>query len=319
MSDFDPLNPKPGCYRGIPADVYHSAVAASSSILKAIHCESPAHARFLIEEPDGKTSRAMEFGDSCHAALLEPRRFDVEYVVAEQCAAFTSKGNEQCSRTGVRVIEVESGPRWFCEQHAKVLRSLREVTPANVVTARERDRLAAIRTAVWQDPAARELMSRATAVELTLIWEDPATGVRCKARPDLLIEREGAPILADLKTTASAKPERFAAQAAKLGYDLQVAHYLNGLRHCGFGENGSAWVIAVESDAPHVISVFEADDYNFVQPGRDHAAAAIQTYFECMTTGVWPGYAQPGQPLTLVLPDWILRKLAQEQFEGSLL
>ncbi len=296
----------PGIYADIPPATYHAIEAVSSSILKRMHTTSPLHAQHLAAEGMAD-SKALTFGDSCHAALLEPDRFDAEYVVAGQCNA-NKKDSTRCSNQGTRQFARETCGEhepaldpWFCGVHAKSADAELEITPERLVSREERDRLIRIRRRLWSDNATRPALEQATRVELTVIWQDEATGLLCKARPDLLIEQD-VRVMYDLKTTSAATLREFERKAGGLAYHLQLAMYADGLAANGI-DIDHAGIIAVESAAPHdVVRWVATDDY--MSEGYAAFRAAIELYADCSNAGTWPGVAA-GTPKALNLPPYL--------------
>lgn len=64
--------------------------------------------------------------------------------------------------------------------------------------------------------------------EVVLVWDDPATGIRCKAKVDQLTDKN----MYDWKTTQST-PDGFGHSIAKFFYNVQAAHYMSGAIACG--------------------------------------------------------------------------------------
>lgn len=281
-------DPGPGLHDGIPAEAYHALPHVSSSALKKIITHSPAHAKALIDEPGGKSSAALEFGDRCHAAILQPDRFDAEYVVAGQCEAVTGKG-ERCDAPGKARVDGQ----WRCGRHGA-----KQPEP-NACTEADHARLVGIRRACWSHPQVGPLLRAATRVEATVVWDDPATGLRCKARPDVLCDRIG--VMPDLKTARSAKPSAFGRQAFELGYHVQLAHYLAGLAAVGSGVE-AACLVAVEAEPPYAVTLIELDD-ELVALGDERRREALDEYARCRRAGDWPAYGSG----TIGVPAWARR------------
>ena len=133
---------------------------------------------------------------------------------------------------------------------------------------------------------------------------DPETGVACRARFDLL-----AATAADLKTTAgSASPVGFGRDAAKYGYPIQEAHYLDVVEWAT-GERPPLVFVVVEKSAPHLVAVHQLDEVTRLV-ARDLAAKARRTYAECLATGAYPGYGD--DTLTPYIPAWWLYQADDE-------
>lgn len=84
-----------------------------------------------------------------------------------------------------------------------------------------------MRTALYATPFVKKLIYGKH--EESFFWKDEETGVECKCRPDSYGEISGQPICVDLKTCQCAETEKFMRDAIKLNYDIQAAHYCDGL------------------------------------------------------------------------------------------
>lgn len=149
-------------------------------------------------------------------------------------------------------------------------------------------------------------------------------------------------IIGDLKTTEDASPEGFAKSIANWRYDVQHAYYMDGTRlaleqgKCNPPQEGKAelsvyWTdpvtgvlcrcrpdfwrgypkhfafIAVEKKPPYAVGVYVLDSEG-VEIGRAQYQHDLRVYAECVRTGVWPGYGDKIQ--TISLPAWHANKNA---------
>lgn len=120
-----------------------------------------------------------------------------------------------------------------------------------------------------------------------IIWQDPATGLWCKAEIDWITAPDG--IVVDLKSTADAGFWFFRRNAERLGYFNQGAFYLGGLTTVTGYEHDEFLLAAVEKDPPFESHIF--------RPSRDQLGEArqtneerMQTVLECLNNDQWPGY-----------------------------
>lgn len=139
--------------------------------------------------------------------------------------------------------------------------------------------------------------------EVSLFWTDDATGVKCKARLDYMpAATEGKRLIVpDLKSAVSAEPSEFSRNAARFGYAMQEVHYCDGIRALGLAADPAFLFVAVEKEAPHVVTVgqFNDDDRKLATALNDKAR---RIYAACLATDTWPGYAEGIADLSL--PNW---------------
>ena len=134
--------------------------------------------------------------------------------------------------------------------------------------------------------------------EQTLIWQED--GLWCRARLDWL--HDGLRVIDDYKTTeASANPDVFARTLFTMGYDVQCAFYLRGLRALRGIANLTFRFIVQESFAPYALSVIglcpEAQEI-----GQRKVEYALRLWRDCVTRNVWPGY--PTATCYADVPPW---------------
>ena len=150
--------------------------------------------------------------------------------------------------------------------------------------------------AVRAHPLALEYLNLDLAlVERPVVWTDPATGLKCKGRPDAVHS-----IIAEIKTAATVDERLWRAQATRLGYFGQLAFYRRGYRTLTKLSLPGA-IVAVELEPPHDIGVFAIDE-DSLRVADDEISLLLARVAECRKTGVWPGRYQTVQSLTM--PEW---------------
>jgi hypothetical protein len=125
-------------------------------------------------------------------------------------------------------------------------------------------------------------------------------GQPAKARVDWLTELDGEPVLVGLKTTRDCRPREFGIQSHRLGYCVSWAWYADGYAAVR-GRVPRVVEIAVESEAPHAVAVYVADD-EVLELGRHEYRRLLQLVRDCEDWGTWPGPVT-GEHLVL-LPRW---------------
>lgn len=233
-----------------------------------------------------KDTDAMAKGRMAHCLVFEPDEFPRRYVIWP-----ATKDTE----TGIGGRR--SGKVWdeFC-----LMAAGREVVKEETY-----DDCLAIRNAVHRHPEARKIL-RSGRFEVPLIWTDRETHIRCKARCDWV--RPRAHLLADLKTTSDIDAFWFGRDAARRLYHGQAAFYIRGLSAV-FGGDWSALIIAVESEAPHDVAVYEID-LDALWAGDQKVHELLARLHECRATRRWPG-RYPSRS-ALRLPDYLYEQADAE-------
>jgi hypothetical protein len=198
----------------------------------------------------------------------------------------------------IAVLEHESRRSRECREEEQQARA-DGMTP---VLAHEYAPIRAMADAVMAHPIARRIFEADGTAELSVRWDDPETGVPCRARPDWLTMAGSRHIIGDLKTALDASPRGFSRAVADHGYHQQDAWYRDGVRAAWGDPDPGFLLVVVEKSAPHLVAVYEPDrEARTIGADRNYRARCL--YRDCTETGTWPGY--PDSDITLLsLPTW---------------
>jgi len=124
----------------------------------------------------------------------------------------------------------------------------------------------------------------------------------CKARWDYY--QEEIPMITDVKTTQSAKPENFARDIFTYGYYQQAAFYSDGYRIAtGIDIDCCFALFVIEKTEPYVCSAYELG-LKSIEAGRMAYRRALDTYAECVKNNYWPSYTEK---ITMIdIPNWAM-------------
>ncbi len=263
---------KPGYYRDLSNEAYHRGPGISKSQLDLIH-KSPALFQWSKAAPeDDEKKSALNIGDAVHAILLEPHRFDDEYVIAPECDRRTKAGKQQYE-------EFEAS-----------------IKSQTVLTADEGRKVQLIKESVMAHPHARWLVEAEGDAEASIYWNERSTGLLARCRPDKTIPSLG--WIADVKTTADM--DKFARSVYDYRYHVQDPFYCDGYE-AHFGEQPAAFVFLVVSTSiecgKYPVRIFTLD-LEAKSIGRETYLEDMATYADCIRTGEWSGLE------TISLPYW---------------
>ena len=306
-----PFCPEPGVYEDVAMKKYHTWDAASKSRLWAMR-QSPAHAKVIIDvstsgEDDDPTPGQV-FGRAFHAALLEPDVFKAQYATADQCIAHTEKGS-RCQKKGAFPL---TNGKSICGIHFKKAlaedRSLVLDENVEVLSKKVHAACLTIRERVIAKARASGLVSGPGRAELSIVWEDPETGIMCKGRIDrhtvvkykVAAVVKSIPTIVDVKTTVDASDYAFERTIFRYGYHGQGAMYLDGAQEVDLPAEQYV-IMAVEKKEPYESSVFRLNEAA-IDAGRDLLRSLLLRYAWCKKKGIWPGY--PDRVREIALPDW---------------
>lgn len=264
----------------MPNAEYHAHPAISKSGLDDI-ARSPAHfyARRLDPNREPRVAtKAMDFGTAVHAAVLEPERFEADYIIAPKFDRRTKAGKAAAED----FEEQNRGRLWLPRDEYDACRRIRDTVRGNSVVSLVLDKGAA---------------------EQSMFWTDPETGVACKCRPDWL-SGDGA-VIVDVKTTEDARAEAFARSIVTYRYFVQAPFYLDGVEQTTGTAPDIFAFIAVEKSPPYAVALYFADS-QMVEFGRAEYRRNLQAYKAARDSNAWVAYPEELMPISL--PRWAMTR-----------
>lgn len=126
---------------------------------------------------------------------------------------------------------------------------------------------------------------------------DERTGVMRRGRFDWLNED----MLVDYKTCLSSEARQFGSAAAKFGYDMQAAWYLDLARDNDLTPRGFVF-IAQEKEPPYEVACIQLDP-EAVNAARALNDRALEMFRDCTEAGIWPGHT-PHRIVAAEVPGW---------------
>jgi exodeoxyribonuclease VIII len=264
----------------LPIEAYHALPSVSKSQLDTLDL-SPAiffarHRDPNRPAPVAKSGRLE--GNLAHCAVLEPDEFEKRYVIGPSVNRNTKVWKE------------------FVDAHA------------DRVAIQQDQYEAAVRQAV----SVRALPEVGEALEngrpeVSAFWNDPATGIACRCRPDWVHDcGEAGVILLDVKTYTDPSPREFARQVARKSYAKQAAFYSDGYEAASGRKVLGFIFVAVGTEYPYPACAMMLDEES-LEAGRQHYKRNLRVYAECERTGEWPGYATG---ISIIrLPNWAMAEV----------
>jgi hypothetical protein len=265
-----------GVHPRMPSGRYHQRElgVVSKSALDKID-RSPLHYRAWVdgELPDNDTP-ALLFGRAFHASLLEPEVFAKEFVEQPDFGDMRSSANRA------------DRDAWAKEHPG-----------ATVITTETMRLLRNMSASVRKHPLGRQLLKEGEP-ELTVVWNDDETGLKCKCRADYYVPRHE--LVVDAKSALDASPEQFRRDIAKYRYHVQDALYRAGFSAADKPVQHFVF-LAVEKSPPFAVAIYELDS-DAIGRGYTSARRNIDTLADCLRKDKWPGYSESIQ--SLELPPW---------------
>ena len=270
---------------------YRAHEGISSTDLKRM-TQSMAHYKYFHDNPEDKDTPELQFGRVYHKYCLEPYDFDNEFVVTPNIDRRTKSGKEAWNNF---VLE-SKGKEVISEVLFNTIDEMRKT--------------------LYATPFAKKLIYGEH--EKSFFWTDEETGVECKCRPDSFGSVGNQPICVDLKTCQCAETDRFMRSAIRLGYDIQAAHYCDGLEN-NLNKQFIFVFVAQERKPPYAVNILQADEF-FMRSGREVRNSLLETYNKCVEKEEWPAYMGFSDDMkigSLSIPTWMKKAYGYEESEES--
>lgn len=273
----EPYFPSPG--KGIiydlPESEYHGTKAIVSKSALDVVAQSLYHYRYTLDDPIGEPTDAMRIGSAFHVATLEPDLAGEKLLVMPDFGPMQSSKNRALRD---QFIQDEGRGKIILKQH-------------------ELEKVIAMRDAVHKHPAARALLRRGQP-EVTAVWTDPETELRCKSRADWLTPLDG--VFVDLKSAICASPSQFARAAAARRYHVQDSFYSRAFEENGIHISNFVFVVC-ENEPPYAVACYQLDETARLK-GEELYMQELRALRKAIDSDVWPGYGDG--VMDLRLPAW---------------
>lgn len=289
-------------------ETYHLDIDyASKSGLDLMH-EAPI--KFYYERIDPNAPKldtlALKQGRFFHTYFLEREQLEKRFLIVDEEAKLTEIGGAKPRGTNAYrdwISEVENEANM--QGKTVVFKSLEQ--QAEIMGK-----------AMGKNKLANAIMSQSGTCEAILQWERGE--FKCKAKYDKVItefnypeipELHGCFLIADYKTCVSANPIDFVKHIHAYRYDIQAAHYINGIECTGAnqGKTIKFVFIAQEKKFPFLTEVFilsdedleRADDELLADLGKYHSV--INEWKSTESIETFGGYTDGGLNVAF-LPSW---------------
>lgn len=268
----------PGIY-DMPLDEYHGQCcvgpSVSSSGLRKIFDpnSSPAHfwdtSSLNPDRAPEEDSPFMALGRAAHHSVLEEPDFDKLFAKRPDTYE-DDKGNEKPWSGNANKCKA-----WI-EGVAKVGKT--------VLTSAQMEKVDGMKAAIAAHPHALDLLRGG--VELSFIWQDEATGLWMKSRPDSVpaFSATGA----DLKCVSSVSDKFIANAMRDRGYVMQAAMVGEAFRVLLGIELETFSFVFVEQERPHCVRLESVHPLDYDRGWQANRAAA-RLIAKCIKEDRWPG------------------------------
>ena len=281
---------KPGIYYGVPFSEYQQWPFVNGSLLATLRDRTPCHAEYERTHPKEPTP-ALEFGTQFHIALLEPAEYARQYraLPADAPRRPSDRQRNAANPSAATIAAIEWWDAWQAADY-------REITAENA------EKIEAMRAAVLATQAKQYITGGRA--EISLVWDDPVTGLRCKGRVDYGQEQPWQDNITDMKTCEDAGAEKFRKSVFFYGYHFKAAWYVDAWKIITGSEPLFYW-LAVEKQPPFCCKTWQADD-KALEAGRMAYRRLLDRWAECVKRGEYPAYGDNVE--LLGLERWMLER-----------
>ena len=243
---------------------YNAHPAVRWSLLQHMR-KSPKHYKHALSNASADT-RARSRGSAVHTLVFEPDTYPDRFVTYD---APKSKG--EGSRKAWQAFQEDASARGLC-----------------ILDPEDAERAIGCAVSIRTNSKAAEYLAAGQGrAEIPITWQDPDTGLQCKARLDYLRKDR---LLLDLKSSRSTDDRQFSAMAWKYGYFHQHIFYAMGVAAsvgCDIEEVPFVFLV-VESEPPYDVAIFEPCPESR-QAAHEDVKRLLAQLAECTARNHWPG------------------------------
>ncbi|NUQ95179.1 MAG: hypothetical protein HOY79_01000 [Streptomyces sp.] len=270
---------------GLSAEAYHAdKTSISSSGLRALlNPGCPAQFKYDRDNPPAP-KREFDLGHAAHKLVL-------------------GEGEE------LEPLDFDN----YLTKAAKAARDEAREAGAVPLLTHEWEQVQAMAEAIRQHSIAGPLFAPGTGrAELSLYWTDPATGIRCRVRPDWLKEMPGLALAVDYKSCRDASPDAISRAIRDHSYHQQDALYVDGIWAVLKPLDVRFVFVFQSKTAPYLVTVRELTDQDR-DIGRARNERALRIYANCVANDSWPDWTGPVTEIPQIgMPTWDTLRQAEE-------
>lgn len=245
----------------ITTDEYHGSAGISRSQLIELGV-SPFHyySKYIDDAaPQKESTDALVFGNLVHTMVLEPDKFDEEFIIQPKIDRRTNAGKLAYNQFTGTVA-------------GRLAVTIEQMETANLIAE-----------SVNKNDMARKLL-KSCKIEKSIYFTDKDTGIQFKVRPDAWNES----LVIDLKTTNDASPGGFKKSAYNYGYYLQAGMIKKALESIGI-ELKTFLFVAVEKQYPYAIGLYVLSN-DALEKSVEQFEHLKFIYAHCMKENKWPDF-----------------------------
>lgn len=227
---------------------YGDTMYVSNSMLKMLKSHGPEYVRLHLEGKIKKDTTALHFGRALHMAVLEPEKFQDEYIYFDDTKAVEKAlaDNPKLKEPSRSKIYKEAKAQFELDNESK-----------NILSLDEYNQICLMAEKLENNTQVAQLLE---GTDKEVVYQDTIDGIKVKCKVDAIHARSYLP---DLKTMSKTPhPANVQKQIQAYDYDMQAALY------CDITGASTFWIIAIEKSYPYTIGLYELSEET-IEQGRD--------------------------------------------------
>jgi hypothetical protein len=287
-----PIDPDVGIYEDVPFEEYQQWNCFSKSMVSSA-LKSGQHLQNFVN--NGKKSKALGFGTLVDTLVLEPHLLGELFVI--QPATYST--TKTTGRAPNKKTETITKPWNLNSKTCKEIQQKILESGKSIVKQEDLDRAKAIQHALFSCEEAAVSIT-AGKKQVSMVWVDPETGVKCKGRIDILTNGT----IDDLKTSIDASPDAFSRAIGKFFYFVQAGAYTEAYELLTGETRDFRFIVAETSGETEIPEVALYDlDHESIIAGRLMFKRALRNVKHWLEHGV-KGYSKFWEPVSA--PRWMV-------------
>lgn len=283
-----------------------------------IYDKCPAAWRYKDEEDE--QSKALIFGTGSHTALLEPEKFDAQFVRMPSKEEFgpdllvtVADMNSWAKERGIKWLSGKAKHEVIAivqaaDPAAKIYDVERLLVEDNakgrtILEAADYDAIMQMRAVIHANPYYANLLNGSYS-EVSILGE--LEGFNAKVRFDCLTKDEE---IIDYKTAVTAKPDEFFRHAVRLGYFMKMAMQHDMFMEAYGRPPKAVSLLVQEKKSPYIPQLFELTQEQ-LNIGRIQLRGALTLYAACKKADSWPSYGMGSPRISMDTPEWYKKQFA---------
>lgn len=241
----------------------------------------------------------LDFGNAFELALIDQKQFEKEVAIAQDSfwVAQAMEEKPDLARPRNSKSYQEAYKKFHSENEGRYI--IQDKGDQSFETMEK------MLASCQADSVIQKLLEN-TEYQVSVLWTDEETGLKCKTRPDVCKLHKN--VIVDVKTTNDGSPEEFSRSLAKYDYPFQACMQIDGCISSGLMPTVDKYFwLVVEKNIPYSATIYEfsEEDIRYCMDEYRYVKSIVK---QAMKQKKYPGYSQRSDNkfgiLTAQIPLW---------------